>query len=524
MKGVIVLGLDGACWPLLEPWLEAGELPNLTALREEATWGPLQSQLPPVTSPNWRCYATGRNPAKLGVFWWEIVDRKRHLVRHPTARDFHTRPLWDELASAGHRVTVLNFPTGYPPPSIPGGRFTAGGPGAKDTGFATPARWESELRRRYGYRVHPTEIPHSAEQVESQLDEILSLIQSRFDVAFDLLDEGVDFLHITIFYINVLHHFCYRGHPSKVAWQLIDRNLGQLRQRALEKGYNLLLMSDHGCAPVDAVFYVNTWLAQEGYLKVNLPATAKKLRKLGLYRERFINLARRWGLTPLLQRLIPERIQRALPGAGGTFDKEAKGERIDWHQSLAVASGQGLIYLLLPPEHPDYEPLREEIATKLAALRNPFTGQSVALRVFKREELYSGPFIRQAPDLIFEQGPGIHTSGGVGYPKIFEPPQKWVAENIREGLFLAWGPDFAPQGYIENICILDLAPTILHIMGVPVPDDMDGCVLTKLLATDSETAKHPVAFHSAKASDADTYEAEEEAELAARLKALGYLD
>ena len=277
MTQIIVLGLDGACWPLLEPWLQAGDLPHLVALREQAAWGPLTSQLPPVTAPNWRCYATGRNPAKLGVFWWEVVDREQHTIRHPTARDFHTRPLWDELADDGQRVAVLNFPSGYPPTPIKGGRFAAGGPGAKDVGFAYPAEWETELRQRYNYHVHPADVLRSAEQVEIRLDKILSIMQSRFDVAFDLLYDGIDFLHITIFYINVLHHFCYRGQPTRAGWQLIDRNLGRLHKIAGEQGYNLLLMSDHGCGPVDTVFYVNTWLEQEGYLHVTSSPVASRL-------------------------------------------------------------------------------------------------------------------------------------------------------------------------------------------------------------------------------------------------------
>jgi len=524
MPQIIVLGLDGANWPLVEPWIEAGDLPNLAALREEAAWGPLTSQLPPVTSPNWRCYATGRNPAKLGVFWWEIVDREQRAIRHPTACDFHTRPLWDELADAGKHVAVLNFPSGYPPAPVQGGRFTAGGPGAKDTGFAFPAEWEAELRDKYNYRVHPTDVLRNARQVEAQLQKILSLMQSRFDVAFDLLDEAIDFLHITIFYINVLHHFWYQGQPSRAGWQLIDYNLGRLRQIAADGGYNLLLMSDHGCAPVDTVFFVNTWLAQEGYLVLNLPAATARLRRWGLDRDRLIGLARRSGLAPLLRRLMPIRVQRALPGADGTFDKEAKAERIDWGHSLVVASGQGLIYVLLPPNHPDYEPLRDEIAAKLSALRNPTTGQPVTTQVLWREEVYSGPFFDQAPDLIFEQGPGVHTSGGVGHHQVFGAPHKWVADNVPEGLFLAWGRDFIPRGRVEGTRIIDLAPTILHVAGVSIPEDMDGCVLGELLSPDSEAARRSVTFRPAEAQASAVYTAEDEAGIAARLTALGYLD
>jgi predicted AlkP superfamily phosphohydrolase/phosphomutase len=431
--------------------------------------------------------------------------------------------LWQELAEAGRRVAVLNFPTGYPPAPIKNGYFTAGGPGAKDRGFACPLEWESVLRQRFAYRVHPRDVLSSAQQVAVRLDEILSVMQSRFDVAFDLLDRGLDFLHITIFYSNVLHHFWYQGEPSRAGWRLIDQNLGRLHRIAVERGYNLLLMSDHGCGPVDTIFYVNTWLEQHGYLKLK-SSKGPRLSKWGLNRERAIGLARRSGLAPILRRVVPKQWRRALPSAGGTYGKAAKGERIDWECSLAVASGQGPVYLLRSPDDPNYERVRTEIAEGLETLRNPVTRQPLITRVMCREDIYDGPFLKDAPDLVFEQGVGVHTSGGVGYSKIFRAPEKWAADNVLEGLFLASGPDFAPIGRVERTSILDLAPTILHTMGMLVPEKMDGRVLLSLFAPESDSARRSVQFHSNASRDDINYTDEDQAEIADRLSALGYLE
>ncbi|MFW6121196.1 MAG: alkaline phosphatase family protein, partial [Petrotogales bacterium] len=71
---VIVIGLDGAHFELIEPWLKKGELPNIKKCIEEGVSADMEVCLPPVTSPNWKCYSTGLNPGKLGIFWWENID------------------------------------------------------------------------------------------------------------------------------------------------------------------------------------------------------------------------------------------------------------------------------------------------------------------------------------------------------------------------------------------------------------------------------------------------------------------
>ena len=524
MSRVIVLGLDGACWPLLDAWIQAGDLPNLAALRAQAVWGPLLSELPPVTSPNWRCYATGCNPAKLGVFWWEIVNRERKTIRHPVSHDYVGRPLWTEIAAAGKRVAVLNFPSGYPPPVIPGGHFTAGGPGAKDSDFSYPQEWESELRSKFGYRVHPASILSTTSEVEKALDEILVTIQSRFDVAFDCLTKEVDFLHVTIFYINVLQHFFHRGDPTKKGWQLIDENLGRLMKLVLDKRYSLFLMSDHGCAPTDTVFYINTWLHQQGYLDLNVPLVSRTLSQLGMSRQRLGNLARTLRISTLLRRVVSESILQRLPNTRGTYQKDAKASFIQWEKSRAVASGQGPIYLLVGPEETRYGQLRGELRDRLMKLRHPETGRPIIQKVLFREEIYNGPFLEDAPDLILEQAPGVHTSGSVGNPAIFEPPAKWAAENTLEGLFLAWGSEITAPGTIAGAKIVDLAPTILHLLGVPIPAEVDGGVLRELFASRSEASRRILFFSTSPQAARDPESTEDDEELAERLRALGYLD
>ena len=82
----VVFGLDGAHFELIEPWIEDGDLPNIQRAIDEGMSGDLQSVLPPVTSPNWKAYLTGKNPGQFGIFWWENIDIKNRRIYYPNNR------------------------------------------------------------------------------------------------------------------------------------------------------------------------------------------------------------------------------------------------------------------------------------------------------------------------------------------------------------------------------------------------------------------------------------------------------
>ncbi|MBW2994235.1 hypothetical protein KY315_02335, partial [Candidatus Woesearchaeota archaeon] len=113
-----------------------------------------------------------------------------------------------------------------------------------------------------------------------------------------------------------------------------------------------------------------------------------------------------------------------------------------------------------------------------------------------KEELYSGPYLDEAPDLIIDQAKGIHIKGNIWLNnKIFEKPQHWKGENKKLGLFIAYGPEIQEGKAISAVQILDLAPTILHIFGLAVPSDMDGTALVSLFNKDEEIAQKSVKIH-----------------------------
>ena len=488
-KKTIVIGLDGATWDLIDPWIKSGELPNIQYLMENGSWGDLESQLPTVTCPNWKCYSTGKNPAKLGVFWWQRVDKKNKKLIGFDSRSFKSLEIFDYINKAGLKVGVVNMPTTYPPKKLDGFMITAP-PDSAGTGYTFPDSLERKLKDKYTYSVHPKKQPSSREDIEKNFDEVLHLIDSRFKVAKDLLD-SVDFMHVSTFYINVLHHFFYDEEPTKQGWKVIDHNLEEFAQG----NYNIILMSDHGTHRVDTIFYINCWLEKEGYLKIRRAFYHKFLCKTGITAERLIKLINTLRLESF-KKIVPKKLRQSIPSQYGTSGglTGIVEDLIDWDKSKVIGTGQGTVYILVPEDNDEYEKLREELVKKLGNLANPENGRKVTKEIYKKEEVYSGKYLDIAPDIVYEQGSHVYTVPSLGREICFSSSHKWKAENKKEGICLFYGDDIKRGLKLHGVKIVDLAPTILHFMNIPVPTDMDGRVLKEIFKEDSEVAKRKITY------------------------------
>jgi len=485
----VVIGLDGAHWELLDPWMEDGSLPNLVRLRQEGIWGDLKSCLPPVTSPNWKCYSTGKNPGKLGVYWWEIVDTAAREIRSPDARDFRSAELWDYLNDEGIRTAVLNKPTTYPPKPVDG-VLVAGGPDAGETDYTHPKSLEAILESELDYKVRPQNILTSVDTVtESTINEYLDAIESRFDLAeWTIENRDVEFVHLTVFASNVFHHYYWDHEYTLRAWQRIDQRLGEL----MDAGHDLLLMADHGATEIKWEFNLNRWLEREGYLSVDR-GMSSTFKRVGLTRDRAAAFLDVLPFHETLLRVIPDEVINSVPDDEGHLPKSTKNDRIDWTQTQAVASGQGPVYVVAGDER--HEEITSELADRLRDIRDP-DGHRVFADVYRGKEVYHGPQTALGPALVVDMNHGYHVPGSIG-EETFSRPKKWRGENKRTGLFAAWGEDIESgsplrQADGDELSITDLAPTILHWLDCPIPEDVDGSVQTNLFEDGSDPATRAV--------------------------------
>ena len=492
---VIIIGLDGASFELIEPWIEEGVLPNIRKVREKGVYSDMRSCLPPVTAPNWKCYSTGKNPGKLGIFWWENIDVKNEKVYFPQDRTKFNRELVDIIGEKG-KVASINMPTTYPPKEV-NGFLISGPPDSPENKFFYP---DTDTMQKtlddFGYKIRPEkeELLKSGSKKDQRevVEEIKGVIRTKFNLAHKILkEEKPIFLHLTIFYINVLHHFFWDGEYTKEAWKLIDEKIGEFIDD-FEDEYTFFFMSDHGSNKITTVFNINTWLEKNGYL-VTTTSKAKLLNSMGINVQnlaRIFNLLGSERLKRVIKGIVPAKILNTLPTKEGTFDRERKTDVIDWEKSKAVASTQGPLYILVNKNE------KEEVKRELIKDFESMKDKGVIRGIYTREEVYSGKYLDDAPDLILDQGKGIHIKGDIGREKVFEAPDVgvWRAENKKIGLFMAYGAKIKSGKKINDISILDLAPTILHFFNIPIPRDMDGEVLKEIFEKGSEPAEHPVEY------------------------------
>jgi predicted AlkP superfamily phosphohydrolase/phosphomutase len=209
---------------------------------------------------------------------------------------------------------------------------------------------------------------------------------------------------------------------------------------------------------------------------------------------------------------------------------------VDWSRTKAYGlAGMGGININLAGREPEgwvrpgkeYESLKEEITEQLKSLKDPETGENINAQVFMKEEIYHGPYLDRAPDIMFLPNDAGYIAGNaLGFTAnkpIVEIPA-WPGNHRMNGIFLAHGKHLQRGKSIEGASIMDLAPTILYLLGHAVPNDMDGKVLTSIFDEDflASRALEYIAEGSQEEGSGQV-SPEEEQEVIERLKELGYL-
>ncbi len=232
------------------------------------------------------------------------------------------------------------------------------------------------------------------------------------------------------------------------------------------------------------------------------------LRRVGLNRQRLESVVKRLGVLDLAKRVVPEAIQQRIKDEDGSTTQQRRLAEIDWDDTVAFASTNFTMHVL-------DEDRIDEIVAKLSDLEAP-DGTPVFKEVVRADEHLHGDKLRDAPDILFLPNDGFAANDGLGKP-LWLKPDETRGDHDLPGIVIAHGDRFDTPRTIEGARLVDLAPTILHYFGLPVPEDMDGDVL-EILAEKREVTYTDATARTGAFSD-EALEGVEE-----RLRGLGYLD
>jgi predicted AlkP superfamily phosphohydrolase/phosphomutase len=561
---VVVIGMDGGTLDLILPWIAENRLPNLASLIKKGTKAYLKSTIPPMTPPAWASFFTGKNPGKHGVFDFIELKQGSYDFRFTNGGSVQTKSLWGLLSGAQKKVGVINVPMTYPPEKVNG--YLISGLDAPDekSPFTYPSDLYKILKESVGgYQIDIRHLGNmrSDKERDLTLQAFHEIEERRSMAARFLIEKYPTDLTVVIFNATdqVQHHFWHYMDPQHLQYdpsgakkygqaifniyQKVDEEIGKLLQ-TLPKDTIVFVMSDHGAgATSNLELYLNHYFQEIGVLKFEdksiskgwLHQNAEKVDKL---------------LRGTLSSKQKAKLAKLFPQLRTKLESWAT-IPLDWESTRAYVNEAYIfspsVWINTKGKRPkgtvepgkDYEKLIQFLIEKLYELKDPETDQQVIKKVYRKEEIYHGRFLDQAPDLILswweENSFTVATSQAtrIGLPILERNKNPIVggrdlsgAHRLHGTLIMSGGPvrqDFT----LKEMQILDIAPTILYLMGMSIPGDFDGRILTEAL-DESFLRENPPKYGQDPDSQeerSDTGYSEEDMEkIRQRLQGIGYLD
>lgn len=497
---VLVVGIDALDPELLVEWRD--DLPELDAIMREGTASKLESTIPTVTGVAWPSMMTGKRPAKHGVTHFteegDIVDRNT----------IQSKMLWELLDEAGSNVCMAGMPGSYPPDPIDGvivsGMFT---PNAADD-WIQPTELQDEI---------PKPVFDTGKADRRTL---LDAVESRRETSLALLDHDDWDVFITTFLesdrgghslLTPQADGSVDGYEElKSVYVAIDEALGDIRAAA--NPWNVIVVSDHGFGRVPRKrINVSQWLADQGFVEMDTEAIPNGL----LTKERVERLLD--GTSALS--LVPDRVKafgrellpsRRIGGGDAGTDDEISYTEYWLHGGFEVSSGGPV----------------KELVSALEAVRDPKTGERLFEAVIRTDASEEGPYNDQLPTVLVRFAPNYRGQPTVGDGLVEPIPTNAVEPDHRRfGVLLTAGADFttSTDDWAVDAHVCDVTPTLLHLLGHPVPSDCDGVIRRELFAEGSDAASMPAVSGPPSASDRHSDDREDDA-VRARLEDLGYIE
>ena len=434
---VVVLGFDGLSPVMVEKWVKEGKLPNMARIMEEGAYGGCMTVLPPSSASAWTSAVTGVNPGKHGIYGFlkELQEGSKRPAVFNTSRDRGFSAVWDVMTDFGRRACIINIPLSSPADSL-NGIMVAGFPHTSEDKIAY--YWPPEVEKYLGaYRFDAFSVTCAKGEEEKFMRNMEEISSRRLDLGLTLFEEGGwDLFWIVFTFTDRTQHYMWKymdeNHPQydpamseaygdRVEWayRRADNYLGEFMGR-MEGNDLLMVMSDHGFGPL--YYIINT----RNFLQRTLGNNEDVL---------------------------------CADFFGSKFKIDVSGRNAE----------------------EKYNSIRKLLIEGLEELEDPERGCKIIDSIYVKEDIYEGPYVGKAPDVLCLEKPGYLFFSLNLTPdlRLFDmgpsPDRAFSAFHRRVGTIFMYGSTVEPGKRIDTR-IIDITPTILTYLGVPVPAEMDGDV------------------------------------------------
>ncbi|MBU4129124.1 MAG: alkaline phosphatase family protein [Proteobacteria bacterium] len=384
----VIIGLDGVPFSMLKDLKENSGIPNMSSLFDKGYFGKMNVCVPEISSVSWSSFMTGTQSGEHGIFGFIDLEPGTYKMYFPNFMNLKHNTLWDELSKEDKKAVVINMPATYPAKKINGALIS--GFVAIDINKAVyPTSIIPDLNKM-GYRID-VDTMKARQDHDFLFQDLKNTLEGRRR-AVDFLWKEIDWdlFIVVITGTDRLMHFLWNayedtGHSYHKNFldyfKLVDSFVGNIYEKFLslngskEDKNNFFMLSDHGFTKIKTEVYLNRWLQDNGYLK--------------------------------FQKDNPKTIMDIAP------------------DSTAFALDPSRIHINMKGKYPfgkvdisDLNRVCEELKDGLEKLCFD-DGNCVAKKVYFKEELYNGPYIDQAPDLVVLSHHGYDLKGRVSSPEVF---------------------------------------------------------------------------------------------------------
>lgn len=510
---LLVVGLDGLSTNMLERF--EIDSPYVSGVLSDGVSGDLMSVDTPTTLPAWTSFATGKDPGSHGL---------SNMIRQ--SPDYETSPLKTNTTDAAAYDLVIDATFVNLPASV--GRV----PAAENTDLVSAMLAEDEddavpdhLQELDAFEDYVLDHDKALKKrPDEYFDHVCDITRARRDFAVEAFETYEPRFGFVLFSTpdwagHLLSNFSDEATRAEYYQQLLTV-VDECTADVAELADNVVLMSDHGFEYKHTNVHVNDYLRDEGYLREEGDdlSTAKvaveTAKVLGKRSERLYELIRR-----VYNYIIATDVGQSLQAAAEPD--------IDYPDSTAWQLRYGCLYVNDDRfDHPtveDPDALRRELRDELADLTDD-DGEPLFRDVLLPEEAYADPG-EWAPDVIARPAPGR-------YPTMLESPTGGYASETNNynhryrGIFAAEGPLFADGGTVEGMSIVDVLPTVMAALGVPLSPEFDGEARRDVLADGVEvTYRDPEDVPEPRTrDDSERDQSARDDAVEDRLEDLGYLE